>query len=143
MNKRKVLPVVLAGSIIGETLISAHHFDSGVPQPHTELDITAPFATTVSAVSTSGGDFMKLKVGKPMPLPRQRRDTGKWFAGGSIAVHNDKEYVSIDLEVPPGADFDTKDEAGNDLVSRADRRYVIQRLNSGAAALLRRSRNPS
>jgi hypothetical protein len=76
---------------------------------------------------------------EPMPLPRQRRDSGKWFAGGSIAVHNDSEYVTVDLEVPPGADFETKHEAIRDLINRADRNYVVERLNQGAAEVLRGS----
>jgi hypothetical protein len=34
MNKKKVLPVVLIGSMVGEALISARHFDPDAHQPH-------------------------------------------------------------------------------------------------------------
>jgi hypothetical protein len=139
MNKKKVLPVVLAGSILGETVISTRHYEALAPQAHTEVEITVPFAAAVSPVSASGGLTMKLKVGKAMPLPLQRRDTGKWFARGMIAVHNDSECVSVDLVILPGAEFDSKEEASRDLINRADRNYVIQRLTNGAAALLHQS----
>jgi hypothetical protein len=52
MNKKKILPVVLAGSMIGETLISARHFEGLAPQPHIEFEITMPIATTVSSIPT-------------------------------------------------------------------------------------------
>jgi hypothetical protein len=55
MDKKKVLPVVLVASITGETLLPMRHSDTLAPQPHTELEITVPFATTLSPVSASGG----------------------------------------------------------------------------------------
>jgi hypothetical protein len=51
MNNRKVLPAMLVGAIMGETLISAHHFDSSIPQPHVEFEITVPFLHSVSTIS--------------------------------------------------------------------------------------------
>jgi hypothetical protein len=55
--KRKKLPAAaLVLTITGETLLSAHHSDAvAPPQPHTELEIATPPATTVSVISTSGG----------------------------------------------------------------------------------------
>jgi hypothetical protein len=52
MKTRKVLPVLLAGSIIGEMLISARDFDSTAPHAHVEFEITAPFVSSLSTVST-------------------------------------------------------------------------------------------
>jgi len=46
--------------------------------------------------------------------------------------------VSVDLVVPPGADFDTKDDAIRNLISSADRSFITDRLNKGAATLLHR-----
>jgi hypothetical protein len=54
MNKRKILPLVLAGSIIVEMPISDHYFDSIVTHPHIEFEITVPFVGTVSNFSTGG-----------------------------------------------------------------------------------------
>ena len=54
MDKKKMLPVVLVMSIAGETLLPVRHSDILVFQPHREVEITAPFANTMSPVSTSG-----------------------------------------------------------------------------------------
>jgi hypothetical protein len=55
--KRKKLPAAaLVLTISGETLLSAHHSDAvAAPQPHIELEIATPPATTVSVISLSGG----------------------------------------------------------------------------------------
>jgi len=78
---------------------------------------------------------MKLKVGKPVPFLLQRRDTGKWLADGTIAVHNDREGVSVDIVVHAG-EFDSKKEAVNNLCEKADLAFVTQWLRNGGAALL-------
>ncbi len=80
---------------------------------------------------------MKLKVGKPMASPRQRRDTGKWLAYGTIAVHNDLERVSVDVEVHAG-EFDTKKEAVRNLQEKANLDFVRRWFRSGGAAQLHR-----
>lgn len=55
MNKKKVLPAVLVASITGEALLPMRHCDTLAPQPHSEVEIAVPFATTASSVSASGG----------------------------------------------------------------------------------------
>jgi hypothetical protein len=76
---------------------------------------------------------MKLKVGKPMPCPYQRRDTGKWLANGSITVHNDSERVSVDVQVHAG-EFDSKEEAARNLCEKASLDFVMQSLRNGGAS---------
>jgi hypothetical protein len=79
---------------------------------------------------------MKLKVARPHPAPYQRRDTGKWIAYGTIAVHNDSEYVSCDLQFR-GPECDSKESAIRTVIESADMRFVMRCLDSGAAAQLR------
>lgn len=81
---------------------------------------------------------MKLKVGKPMASPCQRRDTGKWLANGSITVHNDSEHVSVDVLVRAG-EFDSKEEAVRNLHEKANLDFVMRWLYSGGAAQLCRT----
>jgi hypothetical protein len=80
---------------------------------------------------------MKLKVGKPMASPCQRRDTGKWLANGSIAVHNDHEHVSVDVLVHAG-EFDSQEEAVRNLHEKANLDFVMRWLGNGGAAQLHR-----
>lgn len=80
---------------------------------------------------------MKLKVGKPMAVPYQRRDTGKWLANGSIAVHNDCERVSVDVLVRAG-EFDSKEEAVRNLHEKANLDFVMRWLHNGGAAQIHR-----
>jgi hypothetical protein len=80
---------------------------------------------------------MKLKIGKPMASPRKRRDTGKWLAYGTIAVHNDRERVSVDVEVHAG-EFDTKEEAARNLHDKANLDFVRRWIHNGGAAQLHR-----
>ena len=80
---------------------------------------------------------MKLKIGKPMASPCQRRDTGKWLANGSIAIHNDAEGVSVEVLVHAG-EFGSKEEAGRNLCEKANLNFVTQWLNNGGAAQLHR-----
>ena len=80
---------------------------------------------------------MKLKVGNPIPCPYQRRDTGKWLADGSIAVHNDRERVSVDIVVHAG-EFDSKEEAVRNLQEKANLDFVMRWLHNGGAAQLHR-----
>jgi hypothetical protein len=82
---------------------------------------------------------MKLKIGKPMPFPSQRRDTGKWLANGSIAIHNDREGISVDVEVRAG-EFDSKEEAVRVFSEKANRDFVVGWLRNGGAAQLHRVR---
>jgi hypothetical protein len=57
IDKNIGLPVVLVASIAaGEALLSVHHSDTLASQPHTDVEITEPFATTVSSISVSGGE---------------------------------------------------------------------------------------
>ncbi|MGB0035501.1 MAG: hypothetical protein WBP79_08515 [Candidatus Acidiferrales bacterium] len=79
-----------------------------------------------------------MKVGKPMPSPCQRRDTGKWLANGSITVHNDSERVSVDVLVHAG-EFESKEEAVRNLCEKANLDFVMRWLNSGGAAQLHRT----
>lgn len=81
---------------------------------------------------------MKLKVGRPVPKPLQRRDTGRWLAYGSIVVHNDRELVSVDISLYAG-EFDTKEDAARNLCEKADRSFVMRWLHSGGAAQLHRT----
>lgn len=81
---------------------------------------------------------MKLKIGKPMASPLQRRDTGRWLADGSIAVHNDSEGISVDVLVHAG-EFDSKEEAVRNLCEKANLDFVMRWLNNGGAAQLRRT----
>jgi hypothetical protein len=81
---------------------------------------------------------MKLKVAKPTPKPLQRRDTGRWLAYGSLAIHNDPERVSVDISLYAG-EFDTKEDAVRSLCEKADRAFVIRWLHNGGAAQLHRS----
>lgn len=81
---------------------------------------------------------MKLKVGKAMAFPLQRRDTGKWLADGTIAVHNDKEHVSVDIMVHAG-ECDTKEGAVRRLREKANLNFVLRWLDSGGAAQLHRA----
>jgi hypothetical protein len=81
---------------------------------------------------------MKLKVGKPMASPCQRRDTGKWLANGSIAIHHDAEGVSVDVLVHAG-EFDSKEEAARNLCEKANLNFVMQWLDNGGAAQLHRT----
>jgi hypothetical protein len=81
---------------------------------------------------------MKLKVAKPMPKPLQRRDTGRWLAYGSVAIHNDPERVSVDIPLYAG-EFDTKEDAVRSLCEKADTAFVMQWLQSGGAAQLHRT----
>jgi hypothetical protein len=81
---------------------------------------------------------MKLKVGKPMASPCQRRDTGKWLANGSIAVHNDSERVSVDIVVHAG-EFESKEEAVRNLCEKANLDFVMRWLNNGGAVQLHRT----
>ena len=81
---------------------------------------------------------MKLKVGKPMTSPCQRRDTGKWLANGSIAVHNDSERVSVDIVVHAG-EFESKEEAVRNLCEKANLDFVMRWLNNGGAVQLHRT----
>ena len=141
MDKKKVLPVVLVASIAGEALLPKRHFDTLAPQPHTELEIAVPFATTVAPVSASGsagGGRMKLSIGKPSPTNYQRPETDKWVTCGTIPVHNDSEKVSLFIEVPTGAEYDQKEEAVRDFVERADWSFVKRILDNGGAAQLHR-----
>jgi hypothetical protein len=78
---------------------------------------------------------MKLKVAKPMPQPLQQRDTGRWLAYGSLAIHNDAERVSVDIPLCAG-EFDTKEEAERGLRGKANRDFVMQWLQNGGAAQL-------
>lgn len=136
MDRRKVLPVVLVASITGEIIFSVRHSDTLAPQSHTELEIKAPSATTTSPIFVSGGSRMKLKIGKPMPMPLQRRDTNRWLGHGSIAVHNDSEGVSVDIMLPAG-EYDTKDEAVRSVFEKANRDFVMNWLSNGGAVQLR------
>jgi hypothetical protein len=52
---KKCLPVVLGTAIAADAILATRHSDALAPQPHTELEITAPLATTVSPISASGG----------------------------------------------------------------------------------------
>lgn len=52
---KKMLPVVLGTAIAADAVMVTRHSDALAPQPHTELEITAPLATTVSPISSSGG----------------------------------------------------------------------------------------
>jgi hypothetical protein len=63
MNKKKVLPVVLIGSMVGESLMSARHFDSGAPQPHIEFEITLPFVSPVSTVTAGMASVVYVSSG--------------------------------------------------------------------------------
>jgi hypothetical protein len=55
MDAKTVLPaVVLAASITAEAVLPMRH-DDVVPQPHIEVTIPQPLATTVLMVSASGG----------------------------------------------------------------------------------------
>ena len=138
MNKKKVLPAVLVAAVAGEAVLPLRHSDTLAPQPHIELEIAMPIATTVSAISASGGaGQLKLKVGKPTPFPLQRSDTGRWLAHGSIAVHNDRELVSVDISLYAG-EFDTKEEAVRSVCEKADRNFVMRWLENGGAAQLHR-----
>jgi hypothetical protein len=56
MDKKKILPVLLAASIIVEEVVSVGHSETLALQPHTHFEIPdQPFATTVSPISASGG----------------------------------------------------------------------------------------
>ncbi len=81
---------------------------------------------------------MKLKIGKPMASPVQRRDTGKWLADGSITIHNDGECVSVDVLFRAG-EFDSKEEAVRNVFAKGNRDFVMQWLDNGGAAQLHRS----
>lgn len=81
---------------------------------------------------------MKLKVGKPIASPCQRRDTGKWLANGSITVHNDRECVSADVLVRAG-EYDSKEEAVCKLHEKANLDFVMCWLHNGGAAQLHRT----
>jgi hypothetical protein len=83
---------------------------------------------------------MKLKVGKPIASPCQRRDTGKWLANGSIAVHNDSECVSVDVLVHAG-EFDSKEEAVRNLNEKANLDFVLRWLQHGGASQIHRMAN--
>jgi hypothetical protein len=80
---------------------------------------------------------MKLKVGKPMASPCQRRDTGKWLANGSIAVHNDSERLSVDVLAHAG-EFDSKEDAVRNFHEKANLDFVMRWLHNGGAAQLHR-----
>jgi hypothetical protein len=81
---------------------------------------------------------MKLKVAKPIPKPLQRRDTGRWLAYGSLAIHNDPELITVDISLYAG-EFDTKEEAARNFCEKADRGFVVQWLQNGGAAQLHRT----
>jgi hypothetical protein len=125
-------------SLAGPVLLLHPTVPAGVSD--TELEIAMPFATTVAAIPVSGGaggEQMKLKAGKPIPFPLQRRDTGQWLAYGSIAVNNDRELISVDISLYAG-EFDTKEEAVRNVCEKADRNFVMRWLKSGGAAQLHR-----
>jgi len=141
MDRKKVLPVFLVASITGETLLSVRHSDTLAPQPHTEVEIAVPLASTVSPGSASGGTGggrMKLKIGKPMASPVQRRDTGRWLADGSITIHNDSECVSVDVMLRAG-EFDSKEEAVRSVFEKANRDFAMHWLNNGGVSQLHRA----
>jgi len=80
MNRKKILPVVLAGSIIVETLISAHQSYAVVPQPHIDFEIVEPFESTVSTVSAGvfsviyiSSCFMDKNGGKPGQMTEPKK----------------------------------------------------------------------
>ena len=72
-----------------------------------------------------------------MASPCQRRDTAKWLANGSIAVHNDSERVSVDVVVHAG-EFDSKEEAVRNLHEKANLDFVVRWLHNGGASQLHR-----
>ena len=55
MDKKKVLPAILIASIAAETVLTVRHSETLAYQPHTELQIAVPFASTAVPVSASGG----------------------------------------------------------------------------------------
>ena len=56
MGPKKRPAAALVLTITGETLLSAHHSDAvAPPQPHVELEIATPPATTVSVISVGAG----------------------------------------------------------------------------------------
>jgi hypothetical protein len=64
MDRKNILPVVLAVSIICEMLTSAHQFDSAVPQPHIEFEIAAPFMSSVSTISVNMVSVIYISSGR-------------------------------------------------------------------------------
>ena len=63
MNKKKFLPVILIGSIVGEALISARHFDSDAPQPHVDFETAVPFVFRVTAISAGMASVIYMSSG--------------------------------------------------------------------------------
>jgi hypothetical protein len=92
---------------------------------------------TAEGDKTERSGSMKLKISRPMPSIMQRRDIGKWLANGGIAVHNDREHVSVDVIVH-GGEADTKEEATRKFFDTANRDFVLNWLNSGGAEQLHR-----
>ena len=78
---------------------------------------------------------MKLKIGKPMAVPYQRRDTGKWLANGSIAVHNDRERVSVDVLVRAGSLIVKRSGAKSSRESKPRFSYALAPQRRGSTAL--------
>ena len=72
--------------------------------------------------------------GVAMSAPRY----GKWLANGSIAIHNDREGVSVDVLVH-GGEFGSKEEAVRNLCKKANLDFVVQWLHNGGAAQLHRT----
>jgi hypothetical protein len=87
VNQNKLPVVVLAVSLTGETLLSARHSDTLAPQPHTDVQITEPIATTVSSISASGG-----ASGAATALDWD--DTGAWPIRMPYASHLNQRAVA-------------------------------------------------
>jgi len=54
VNKKKLLPIVLAASIAGELIVSERHHDKLAAQPHTDVEI-ASVEPAIVAPPASGG----------------------------------------------------------------------------------------